>query len=432
MRTLVSIVVIVALVAGGLAYAIYHPEIAAITPPPPASFDTALVENGAALAAIGDCAVCHTRPGGERFAGGLPLPTPFGTIHSTNITPDAETGIGQWSEEAFRRAMHEGIDRRGGHLYPAFPYDHFTKVTDEDIKAIYAFLMTQPAVASAPVANTLAFPFNQRMLMAGWNMLFLKDARFAPDPEKDEAWNRGAYLVEGLGHCGSCHTPRNMFGAEESNSVFAGAEIEGWHAPALNNASPAPVPWSADAIVNYLLDGWDEDHGIAAGPMTPVVNALADLSEDDAYAIAAYIRSFQDETDAKERADKAIAFAESREFGGADTPVSGPAATGDPAFARGAETFARVCANCHRAGGQTAILALTSTVNGPDPVNFLRIVDEGIQPPEGSLDRAMPRFGNSLTPDALADLATFVRAHFSQRGPWPDVPAAVRRVRTEK
>ena len=430
-RYFIGLLVIVVVAAGG--FFLWSGSVSAIDPvaqPEPSSFSDEAVGSGETLAALGDCVVCHTTQGGPEFAGGLALPTPFGTIYSTNITPDVETGIGGWSLEVFRRALREGVARDGTHLYPAFPYDHFTKLTDGDIEALYAFLMTRDAVSSPARKNDLSFPFNIRLLMAGWNLLFLDKGAYAADPAKDEQWNRGAYLVEGVGHCGACHTPRNFLGAEAANAKFAGGDVEGWHAPALNSQSPAPIPWSQDAMVNYLLDGWDGDHGIAAGPMTPVVDELAAISEDDAYAIATYVLSVQDSGTESGQAEPAQAFAETRDFGGSETPASGPETAGkDPAFGRGLATFARVCANCHRANGQPVPLALTSTVNGPDPRNFLHIVDKGIMPPQGAFDRSMPAFGGSLSDDDITDLATFVRAHFSEGPAWNDVGARVAEIR---
>ncbi len=205
-------------------------------------------EAGAELAAVGNCVVCHTAPGGRPFAGGLALPTPFGTIYSTNITPDPETGIGRWSEAAFQRSMREGVDRQGRHLYPAFPYDHYTRVSDEDNRALYAYLMTREPVSAEPPANELPFPLNVRMVLAGWKLLFLREGAYEPDPAQSAEWNRGAYLAEGLGHCGACHSPRNAFGAVKTGEDhLAGGESEGWTAYALNHASPAPIPWDVDA-----------------------------------------------------------------------------------------------------------------------------------------------------------------------------------------
>ena len=223
------------------------------------TFDTAQIVKGAQLSAIGDCRVCHTRESGRAFSGGRALPTPFGTVYSTNITPDATTGIGHYTRDDFRRALHEGIDREGRHLYPAFPYDHFTHVSDDDIDALYAFIMTREAVTARPPRNRLAFPANVRPLLAAWNWLYLDDRRFAADPNRSAEWNRGAYLVEGLAHCGACHTPRNVAGAEKKRARFAGGEAEGWHAPGLLASSVAPVEWTADALYRYLREGFDAD-----------------------------------------------------------------------------------------------------------------------------------------------------------------------------
>ena len=389
-------------------------------------FDSSLISKGRVLVALGDCAVCHTRPGGKPLAGGLKLPTPFGAIYSTNITPDQPTGIGLWSEVAFARALREGVDRNGDYLYPAFPYDHFTKVTDQDIKAIYAYLITRTPVAAVPIPNALVFPINYRRVMTVWNFLFVVKGVFVPDPSKTAQWNRGAYLVEGLGHCGGCHTPRNLLGAEKWRQRYAGGEAEGWHAPALNDASPAPLPWTASALVNYFLDGWDKDHGIAAGPMTEVSNGLALLSEDDASAIAVYILSVQEQYRPLEAVDATIAFAREREFGGTTPP---PAAATDTPLGRSNALFAKICANCHRTGGVPVALALTSTVSGPDPRNLIHVIDEGIQPPDAAPDRSMPAFNRALSDTDLIDLVTFIRRNFSRRPAWTDVPAQVGRIR---
>ena len=219
----------VALVVAGTvaAFAIaWRPAIPATDPPSPQNFDVHLVKRGRDLAAIGNCASCHTVRGGQDFAGGLPVATPFGTIYSSNITPDAETGIGHWPESAFRRAMRAGVDRNGRHLYPTFPYDHFTNVSDEDDRALYAYLMTRQPVRSTAPANQLPFPLDQRFVIAGWKLLFLHRGAYQPDPARDPEWNRGAYLVEGLAHCGACHTPRNALGAERESAAFAGGDVE--------------------------------------------------------------------------------------------------------------------------------------------------------------------------------------------------------------
>src|SRR6201993_2884685 len=252
--------------AGVAAALVWRPAISAIEPPAPQSLDPALVKRGRDLAALGNCNDCHTMRGGKAFAGGLPVPTPFGTIYSSNITPDADTGIGRWSEAAFRRAMREGVDREGQHLYPTFPYDHFTNVSDEDDKAIYAFLMTRQPVHAPARANQLAFPLDQRLIIAGWKLLFLRNDIYQPDSSKSAEWNRGAYLVAGLAHGGACHTPRNALGAERVSAQFAGGDVDNWHAYAINDKSRSPVPWDADALYAYLRNGWHPDHGTARGP----------------------------------------------------------------------------------------------------------------------------------------------------------------------
>src|ERR1700692_3535069 len=281
-----------ALLIGGVVAAfavVWRPAISAIEPPAPQSFDTALVKRGRDLAAIGNCNDCHTLRGGKAFAGGLPVPTPFGTIYSSNITPDADTGIGRWSEAAFRRAMRSGVNRDGQHLYPTFPYDHFTNVTDEDNQALYAYLITREPVRAPARENQLAFPLDQRVVIAGWKLLFLRRGTYRPDAAQSAEWNRGAYLVEGLAHCGACHTPRNALGAERASAQFAGGDVDNWTAYPINAQSPAPVPWDADALFAYLRYGWHLDHGVARGPMAEVVSNLSGVPDSDVRAIATYM-----------------------------------------------------------------------------------------------------------------------------------------------
>ena len=422
-RILLSVAaVLAACLAAAAIWANRHPEMAPVEPTEGAEFDTAQLLLGEALTGIGACEVCHTAPGGAPFAGGLALPTPFGTIHSTNITPDVATGIGSWSEAAFRRAMREGVDRRGRHLYPAFPYDHFTKATDEDIRAIYAHLMTLEPVEFEAPDNELGFPFNIRMLLAGWKLLFLDKGEFRPDSQRDDEWNRGAYLAEGLGHCGACHSPRNMFGAVVQAAAYDGGEAEEWHAPALNESSRTPIPWDQLQLANYLFDGWDEEHGIAAGPMAPVVNHLYDQSEDDIFAIAKYFELLQrrQPSDAERNAilEGASALDWGTEFG--YRPAEIPE---DPALLRGLEVFADQCATCHKVGGgQVPVsLALTGTVNAPDPRNVIHIIFDGIRPPRGAMQRSMPGFGASIPDSDITDLLKFMRWHFTDLPPWQDV-----------
>ena len=284
---------VAALMGGAIAAfaVVWRPAVEGIEPPAPQSFEPGLVKRGRDLAAIGNCSDCHTAKDGKTFAGGLPVPTPFGAIYSSNITPDPETGIGRWSEAAFRRAMRSGVDRAGQHLYPTFPYDHFTNVNDEDDRALYAFLMTRPAIRAAAPANDLAFPFNQRFVVAGWKLLFLKGGTYKADSAQSAEWNRGAYLVDGLAHCGACHTPRNALGAEKASASFSGGDVDNWHAYAINAKSLSPLPWTTDALFHYLRQGWDPDHGVARGPMAEVTANLASVPENDVRAIAVYMAS---------------------------------------------------------------------------------------------------------------------------------------------
>jgi mono/diheme cytochrome c family protein len=280
-------VVLVPLV--GFAGISWRPAVAPVSPPAPESFAPALIERGAQLAAAGNCAGCHTAPGGSAYSGGLGLETGFGLAYSTNITPEPQTGIGNWSEQAFTRAMRKGVDREGSHLLPAFPYTHFTKLTDGDVKALYAFFMTRPAVIAPDRVNTIKFPANVRALLAGWKLLFFERGVYQNVSGKSQAWNRGAYLAEGIAHCAACHTPRNRLGAEQGKAAYAGAPFEGWLAPPLNAANPAPMPWTQQDLYDDLRTGESEAHGVAAGAMASVVHeGFAKLPDANLKALATY------------------------------------------------------------------------------------------------------------------------------------------------
>jgi mono/diheme cytochrome c family protein len=418
--------VVAALVIGGAvaAFAIaWRPAIAAIDPPAPQSFDAALVQRGRDLAAIGNCSTCHTLRGGKDFAGGLPVPTPFGTIYSSNITPDPETGIGGWPEAAFRRAMRSGVDRRGQHLYPTFPYDHFTNVTDEDDQALYAYLMTREPVPAPARDNQLSFPFNQRFVIAGWKLLFLRQATYQPDPTQSAQWNRGGYLVEGLAHCGACHTPRNALGAERASAPFAGGEVDNWHAPAINAQSPAPVPWDGDALFAYLRNGWHPDHGVARGPMALVVSNLSEVPDSDVRAIATYMAGVfgAPAPNRKRRGEEVLAQAKS------------PAAQTSNANATGAAIYAAACSACHESsrplpfGGVN--LALSTAISSPDPRNAANIVLSGVRPVEGERSPIMPGFAAGMNDGQIAALLNYLRARFSNQPAWTNVEKTIEAAR---
>jgi mono/diheme cytochrome c family protein len=414
--------VVVALLIGGAvaAFAItWRPAISAIDPPAPQSFDTALVKRGRDLAALGNCGNCHTVRGGKDFAGGVPVPTPFGTIYSSNITPDAESGIGRWPETAFRRAMRSGVGREGQHLYPTFPYDHFTNVSDEDDRALYAYLMTRPPVHAPARASQLSFPLDRRFVIAGWKLLFLRRGTWQPDPAQSAEWNRGAYLVEGLAHCGACHTPRNALGAERASAPFAGGDVDNWHAYAINAQSPAPVPWDADALFAYLRDGWQPDHGVARGPMAQVVSNLSDIPDSDVRAIATYMAGvFGAPTpDRKRRGEEVLAQVKS---------LSAQSAKSD---APGAAIYAAACATCHESnrplpyGGVN--LALSTALSGPDARNAVNIVLSGVRPVEGERSPIMPGFAGSMNDNQIAALLKYLRTRFSNQPAWTGVEKTV-------
>src|SRR6202020_2286517 len=270
----------------------WWPAIAPISPSPPGSFAPDLVAHGEALSGGGFCAVCHTAKGGQTYAGGYPMQTPFGIIYSTNITPDPDSGIGRWSEAAFARAMHEGVARDGSHLFPAFPYDHFTKISDDDVDAIYAVIMSQKAVHAPAVPNALIPPLGIRALQAGWKLLFFRPGRFEPSPTHNAQWNRGAYLAEALDHCSACHSPRNLLGAEQGGAArYSGASVDGWFAPPLTAANPSPSPWTSDELHAYLFQGISRFHGTPAGPLSPAAHSLFGLSPADQDSLVRYIAS---------------------------------------------------------------------------------------------------------------------------------------------
>ncbi|HEY4253893.1 MAG TPA: c-type cytochrome [Roseomonas sp.] len=355
------------------------------------------IERGRALVTAGDCAACHTTPGGRLMAGGVRLDTPFGPIMTPNITPDDETGLGQWSEADFRRAMQRGIRRDGAHLYPAFPYPNYTLVTRQDIADIYAYLRTVPPARNVVDRGTLNFPFNMRVLMAGWNQLFFTPGEFQPAVGRSEVYNRGAYLVEGLGHCGTCHTPRNSFGADSGGRAFQGGNLLAWFAPDITGDPRIGIGgWSVQEIVEYLKTGRNA-RSAASGPMAEVVTASTSrMSEADLTAIATYLR---------ERGAPG------------DAAAPAPVAATDPRMRAGQAIYADNCGACHVGTGEGVErlfprLAGNAVVQQGDPTTLLRIVIAGVQSaatdasPTGP---AMPSFGWRLSDRQVADVLTYIR-----------------------
>ena len=408
-----------ALVVGGIAtvagLAGWRSAIAPVARPALDTYSAATIERGRLLAAAGDCVVCHTAPGGQPNTGGRGMDTPFGTVYTTNLTPDPATGIGAWSLAAFQRAMREGISRDGRHLYPAFPYTAFTKMTDEDLTALYAYLMAQPAIAHQPPATQLPFPFGLRPLLAGWNALNLEAGAWKPDPLQPPEWNRGAYLVNGVGHCGACHTPRDALGAERSGTAFlSGALIDGWEAPALTGLSKAPVPWNTDSFYAYLRHGHSREHGAAAGPMAPVVQELAALPDADIRAMALYLASFQ------------LPATPARPVATRTDALPGPAQ----------RLFENACGACHHDGdgpkllGLNLPLALSTKLHSDRPDNLLRVILEGVREAAGPQVGFMPGFADNLSDEQIATLAGYLRQrHAPDKPAWPHLASRAAELR---
>ncbi|MDR6425341.1 nicotinate dehydrogenase subunit B [Variovorax paradoxus] len=390
-------------------------------------YSEATIERGRVLAALGDCAVCHTAPGGAPNAGGRAMQTPFGTLYTTNLTPDADTGLGRWSFSAFQRAMREGVSRDGHHLYPAFPYTAFARTSDDDLQALYAYFMSMPAVRAETPKAELKFPFSMRPLMAGWNALFHDPAPLQPVATQSAEWNRGAYLVNGLGHCGACHTPRNALGAEQGGSAFlSGAMVDGWEAPALTQRSKSAVPWDADELYRYLRQGHTQRHGIAGGPMAEVVRELAQVSDADVRAMATYLASFNPAPAAEPQAV-------------AQQVVDNAARTQDRLLGPAQRMFDSACASCHHDGdgptllGVNTPLALNGNLTSARPDNLLRTILDGVREPASRDIGFMPAFRDALDDRQIAELAGYMRARFAPQEPaWKNLPAEVARVRAAR
>jgi mono/diheme cytochrome c family protein len=406
----------------------WRPAIAPIQGQTSNRFSPELVAKGEVLAAEGHCASCHTSPGGIPYAGGYGVKTPFGTIYGTSITPDPTTGIGLWSREAFTRAMREGVSRDGSHLFGAFPYWSFTKLSDDDIGALYAYMMTQPPVSATIPKNTVPFPLNIRALEEGWKILFFRDGRYRPDSFKSAEWNRGAYLSEALSDCSGCHTPRNALGGEKIRAAYSGALIDGWIAPALTKANRAPIPWTEEELVTYLRNGVTPLHGTTGATMTPVIRGALELPivpDADIHAIAIY---FTDLNHAQERASTIEAT--TRKALATSSLGSGPEYDPD------AQLYAGACLGCHY-NSETAPraerpeLALNSSLTASDPTNFIQAVLNGISNTQGAPGLTMPAYASSLNDSEISRLAAYLRRTRTKSPPWPDVEKKVAQIRRE-
>ena len=389
---------------------------ASIGPPGPQTFARDEAARGAALAKLGDCQTCHTAEDGRPYAGGRPIGTPFGQVFATNVTPEPETGIGRYSREAFRRAMRQGLRRDGAQLYPAFPYDHFSYADDRDFDALYAFLMTRDPVRRANTPNRLIPPVGFRPVVAIWKALYFRPEPFRPTPGKSDEWNRGGYLVQSFGHCGACHSPHNALGAEDKKRPLGGGWAEGWYAPPLNAATPASVRWTADSLYAYLRTGLDANHAASAGPMGAVAHELARAPETDVRAMAVYLAELMNAPPRARPLDRAQ-----------DAAAAHPL---------GAALYAGACANCHDAGAPMMRegrppLQLGTPLHEDDPRDMIQIVLQGLKPPVGAAGPQMPAFGGSFTDAQLAEIAAYLRARYSDRPAWRDLPRAVAKARRE-
>jgi mono/diheme cytochrome c family protein len=372
------------------------------------------IARGRALAEAADCAGCHTDDPAKPLAGGKRIDTPFGALYSPNLTPDRETGLGAWSGDEFYRALHDGIARHGTRYYPAFPYPYFTKMTRDDVLAIRAFLATLTPVHNATPPPQLRFPLNYRLVMRGWNWLFFRPGTFENNPQKSAEWNRGAYLVEGAAHCGACHTPKNMFGADRRDKAFGGGLVQGWFAPRLDGAARSGLKsWSVDDIAEYLQSGRNgKSH--ADGLMAEVViNSTSKMSDADIRAIAVYLKDLGP--------------------GAAEPEVGTPPAA---QMADGERIYKGACIACHEADGSGSPrvyppLPGNANLQAADASSTLRIILDGAEtlttaraPNTGS----MPAYARKLTDQEIADVATYIRNAWGNAAPAV-TPAEVAKAR---
>lgn len=363
------------------------------------SFDESLpnaaqLRRGQYLVAAGDCISCHQREGGQPFAGGLGLNTPFGIIYTPNITPDRSTGIGGWTADQFYRAMHDGKDAQGEDLYPAFPYPWFRRVSREDDDAIFAYLTTVPAVNYTPPKNDLSFPLNFRSMVGAWNLLFLDSHNFQSDPDQSAEWNRGAYLVTGLGHCGGCHTPKNFLGADKSKEELHGGTLDNWVAPDLTSNSRLGLgDWSVDEIAEFLATGRNA-HAAAGGAMADVItHSTSHISDADRRAIAVYLKSQP------------------------PSPSVASSAPDSGAMRRGAEIYSDACSSCHLDNGigQSRLfppLGKDAMLQQPDPTGLEHLILAGTRVGVSASHPSplgMPSFAWKLTDQEIADVSTYIR-----------------------
>lgn len=388
--------------------------------------DAALLQRGHYLATAGDCVACHTAPGGKPYAGGLPMPTPIGDIISTNITPSTSAGIGRYTEQQFSDALRKGIRADGKHLYPAMPYTAYAQLTDDDVHALYAFFMHGVApVDSKPAPTRLPFPFNIRLSMAAWNLLFLDNKPYTPDPARSAEWNRGAYLARGLAHCSTCHTPRNLLMAERSSRELAGGAVGTWLAPNITSDANSGIGnWSEQDQVDYLKSGHARNKAQAAGPMAEAVDhSLQYLEPADLQAIATYLKTVPAQHDA---ADTQPVDSRGAAFDGV-ADQRGTALPDDAQQWSGAQLYDANCASCHQASGEGSFdgglppLFHNTATGRARADNLVLVILEGIRWTDAS-GVHMPAFANDLSDQQIATLANYLTQHYGN--PTATVDAA--------
>ncbi len=367
------------------------------------------IERGRYLTVLGDCAACHTAPGGRPYAGGLGLQTPFGKIYVPNITPDRGTGIGSWTDQEFVAALRDGNGKKA-HLYPAMPYPAYTKLSDEDVLAIRAYLATLDPVSSRRPANELPFPLTIRSVMVVWNKLNFTPGRFQPNPQKSAEWNRGAYIVEGAAHCGTCHTPKNILGGDKNGTQLTGGTLQGWFAPDITTDPYKGIgAWSKQDLVEYLKTG-SNSWTLASGPMADAVShSTSKMTDEDIAAIATYLK------------DSGIDNS---------TPKPAPVAANDSAMQAGAAIYKDNCAVCHRDTGMGEAhlfprLAGSAMVQSNDPTTLAHVVLHGTRAVSTSsmpTAPAMPAFDWRLSNAQAAAVLTYIRNSWGNAA--PAVPAA--------
>ena len=378
---------------------------------PPELKAASIIERGEYLTRAADCAVCHTAKDGMPFTGGRAFVLPFGTLYSTNITPDVETGIGAYSDADFLNAVHKGIGRGNAKLYPAMPYPSYTYMSDADAIAIKAYLFTLKPQHATPPRNTLAFPFNQRALMGIWALLFNPDRRFEPDVERSAEWNRGAYLVEAMGHCGECHTPRNLLFALNNRKKFAGAVQAGWRAYNITPDRESGVgTWSDADLDHYLSIGHAEGRGTAAGPMGEAIDeSLSHLKPSDISAMVSYLRTVPAVvTSDLPEPKSALAPASPADGVTANTDLSGKA------------VYEGACVGCHGWTGVSpvnplATLIASRSVNDPTATNVAQAILAGGQRHFANDPSNMPAFGQTYSDAEIASVANYVTARFGAK-----------------